>query len=275
MLRAHRIEDDGSISAHGVDIAAHVDVGAVRAGRQRASTRPRASLSSRSRTRRRRAWHDVELDSGDRHLRPPDKRTRSMTRATMSANSSGHRRQAAVRPPMQRRSRCRSPSSGAPTCRSTAPRRVCCTATAPTRLATSRSSTPGSLLSSTEGVVYAHAHIRGGGEGGRRWWLDGQLGEQAEHVHRPHRGRRPPRRRPRRRRPHRDAAGCRPAGCCRARCSVRCPIDGAASSPRSPSSTSSPPCSTRRFPLTVNEWDEWGDPSRPDELRVDEGLLAL
>jgi oligopeptidase B len=26
------------------------------------------------------------------------------------------------------------------------------------------------------GAVFAHAHIRGGGEGGRRWWLDGRLG---------------------------------------------------------------------------------------------------
>ena len=25
------------------------------------------------------------------------------------------------------------------------------------------------------GVVFAHAHVRGGGEGGRRWWLDGRL----------------------------------------------------------------------------------------------------
>jgi oligopeptidase B len=29
------------------------------------------------------------------------------------------------------------------------------------------------------GVVYVHAHVRGGGEGGRRWWLDGRL----EHKH--------------------------------------------------------------------------------------------
>lgn len=25
------------------------------------------------------------------------------------------------------------------------------------------------------GIVFAHAHVRGGGEGGRRWWLDGRL----------------------------------------------------------------------------------------------------
>ena len=26
------------------------------------------------------------------------------------------------------------------------------------------------------------------------------------------------------------------------------------------------PCRTRRFPLTVNEWDEWGDPRDPEFL---------
>ena len=31
------------------------------------------------------------------------------------------------------------------------------------------------------GVVYAHAHVRGGGEGGRRWWLDGRLARK-EHT---------------------------------------------------------------------------------------------
>ncbi len=31
------------------------------------------------------------------------------------------------------------------------------------------------------GVVYAHAHVRGGGEGGRRWWLQGRL-EHKQHT---------------------------------------------------------------------------------------------
>jgi oligopeptidase B len=31
------------------------------------------------------------------------------------------------------------------------------------------------------GVVYAHAHVRGGGEGGRRWWLDGRM-EHKQHT---------------------------------------------------------------------------------------------
>jgi oligopeptidase B len=31
------------------------------------------------------------------------------------------------------------------------------------------------------GVVFAHAHVRGGGEGGRRWWLDGKL-DRKQHT---------------------------------------------------------------------------------------------
>ena len=31
------------------------------------------------------------------------------------------------------------------------------------------------------GVVFAYAHMRGGGEGGRRWWLDGRL-EHKQHT---------------------------------------------------------------------------------------------
>lgn len=31
------------------------------------------------------------------------------------------------------------------------------------------------MAESEGGAVFAHAHVRGGGEGGRQWWLDGRL----------------------------------------------------------------------------------------------------
>ncbi len=95
------------------------------------------------------------------------------------------------------------------------------------------------------GVVWVHAHIRGGGEGGRRWWLDGRL-EHKQHTFDDHRRRR---RRPggagRRvaarvaRAERRRAApgrGVQPAAG---------PVAGGAW-PRSRSWTWSAPCSTRR-----------------------------
>ena len=95
------------------------------------------------------------------------------------------------------------------------------------------------------GVVFVHAHVRGGGEGGRRWWLDGRM-EHKQHTFDDHiavadglassglvdaRGS-PPAASPR-------------AGCSRARCSPSAPTAGARWSPRSRSSTYSPRCSTR------------------------------
>ncbi len=73
------------------------------------------------------------------------------------------------------------------------------------------------------GFVYAVAHVRGGGEGGRRWWAEGHLDRKrttftdfiaaADMLA----GAGPPIR-DGRRRTGSSRAGCPPGGCCKARC---------------------------------------------------------
>jgi oligopeptidase B len=112
------------------------------------------------------------------------------------------------------------------------------------------------------GVVYVHAHVRGGGEGGRRWWLDGRL-EHKQHTFDDHIA---------------VADGLAAAGL----------VDGARIATRGLSAGgllqgavfSQRPDRWRAvvaevpfvdvvttmfdasIPLTANEWDEWGDPRR-------------
>lgn len=115
------------------------------------------------------------------------------------------------------------------------------------------------------GVVYVHTHVRGGGEGGRRWWLSGRLSKKqntfTDHLA--------------------VADGLASSGL----------VDGTRLATRGLSAGgllqgavfSQRPSRWRAvvaevpfvdvlttmldptIPLTVNEWDEWGDPSRlPD-----------
>jgi oligopeptidase B len=111
------------------------------------------------------------------------------------------------------------------------------------------------------GVVYAHAHVRGGGEGGRRWWLDGRMehkqhtfddflavadGLAAGHV---------------------DGARIASRGL-----SAGGLLQGAVFSQRPdrwravvaevPFVDVVTTMFDASIPLTVNEWDEWGDPQR-------------
>jgi oligopeptidase B len=114
------------------------------------------------------------------------------------------------------------------------------------------------------GVVFVHTHVRGGGEGGRRWWADGHLASKgntfADHL----------------------AVADGVAGL----------VDGSRLATRGLSAGgllqavvfSQRPDRWRAvvaevpfvdvvttmldagIPLTANEWDEWGDPRRPEEF---------
>jgi oligopeptidase B len=111
------------------------------------------------------------------------------------------------------------------------------------------------------GVVYAHAHVRGGGEGGRRWWLDGRLehkqhtfsdfvavadGLAASYV---------------------DGAriasrGLSAGGLLQAAVFSQRPDRWRAVVAEVPFVDVVTTMFDASIPLTVNEWDEWGDPRR-------------
>ncbi|MGH3367380.1 MAG: S9 family peptidase [Nocardioidaceae bacterium] len=115
------------------------------------------------------------------------------------------------------------------------------------------------------GVVYAHAHVRGGGEGGRRWWLQGRMASKQNTFS-----------------DHLAVADALADGV----------VDGARMATRGLSAGgllqgavfSQRPDRWRAvvaevpfvdvvttmldpsIPLTVNEWEEWGDPRKADEF---------
>jgi oligopeptidase B len=115
------------------------------------------------------------------------------------------------------------------------------------------------------GVVYVHAHIRGGGEGGRRWWLDGRM-EHKQHTFDDHVA---------------VADGLASAGLvdpdriATRGLSAGGLLQGAVFSQRPdrwravvaevPFVDVVTTMLDPSIPLTVNEWDEWGDPSRPED----------
>ncbi|MFC4784783.1 prolyl oligopeptidase family serine peptidase [Nocardioides sp. MAHUQ-72] len=111
------------------------------------------------------------------------------------------------------------------------------------------------------GVVYAHAHVRGGGEGGRRWWLDGRL-EHKQNTFTDHLA---------------VADGLAAGIVDGTRLATRGLsagglLQGAVLSQRPgrwravvaevPAVDLLSSMLDASIPLTVNEWDEWGDPRR-------------
>ena len=126
------------------------------------------------------------------------------------------------------------------------------------------------------GVVWALAHPRGGGELGRRWYLDGKLLRQAQHVHRLHRLRRAPGRAGLRRAGPGDAPGRQRRRPARRRLRRRCGPDLFAGVVADvPFVDVVTTMSDPSLPLTVTEWDEWGDPRAEPYASYMLELLAL
>jgi oligopeptidase B len=110
------------------------------------------------------------------------------------------------------------------------------------------------------GVVFVHAHVRGGGEGGRRWWLDGRLEHKqntfSDHVAVA----------------HAMASFVAPGRIVTRGLSAGGLLQGAVFSQRPdlwrgvvaevPFVDVVTSMLDATIPLTANEWDEWGDPRR-------------
>ena len=114
------------------------------------------------------------------------------------------------------------------------------------------------------GVVWVHTHIRGGGEGGRRWWLDGRL-EQKQHTFDDHiavadgvaglvDGSRLATR------------GLSAGGLLQAAVLSQRPDRWRAVLAEVPFVDVVSTMFDASIPLTITEWDEWGDPRRKEEF---------
>ena len=116
------------------------------------------------------------------------------------------------------------------------------------------------------GVVWAHAGIRGGGEGGRRWWLDGHLEHKQNTFS------------------DQIAAadfladglvdgtrivtrGLSAGGLLQGAVFSQAPQRWAGVIAEVPAVDILTTMLDPSIPLTINEWDEWGDPRKPDEYQ--------
>jgi oligopeptidase B len=115
------------------------------------------------------------------------------------------------------------------------------------------------------GVVFVHAHVRGGGEGGRRWWLNGRLQHKQNTFS-----------------DHLAVAefiaddlvdgdrlatrGLSAGGLLQAAVLSQCPERWRAVVAEVPFVDVVTTMLDASIPLTANEWDEWGDPHRADDF---------
>jgi oligopeptidase B len=125
---------------------------------------------------------------------------------------------------------------------------------------------PGLVPLLDRGVVFAHAHVRGGGENGRRWWLDGRL-EHKQHTFSDHLA-------------VADALadgmvdgeriasrGLSAGGLLQGAVFSQAPARWRAVVAEVPFVDVVTTMLDASVPLTAGEWDEWGDPRREADFR--------
>jgi oligopeptidase B len=261
-LRAHRIEDDGTLAPHGVEIAAHVENGLVRLGDNERFDTATITVYEDSYTTPR-AWHDVELDSGDRRLvhhtsAPGYDADDYISELVWAASPS--RGQATDTPPVDVPvtivRRCDVPLDGTAPC--------LMYAYGAYEACDEPEFDPAITALVDRGVVFAHAHIRGGGEGGRRWWLDGMMARKqntfTDHIAAADRladglvdGSRIVTR------------GLSAGGLLQGAVFSQAPDRWRGVIAEVPFVDVLTTMLDPSIPLTVCEWDEWGDPRRPED----------
>ncbi len=122
------------------------------------------------------------------------------------------------------------------------------------------------------GVVYAVAHVRGGGECGRQWWQQGRLRAKPDDVHRLHRrGRTGSRVTRTARQPLIDGTrivsrGLSAGGLLQGAAYSQAPARWRAVVAEVPFVDCVTSMLDAGIPLTINEWDEWGDPRDPGDF---------
>ena len=120
----------------------------------------------------------------------------------------------------------------------------------------------------------SHAHIRGGGEGGRRWWIDGHL-EHKQNTFTDHVAVADGLATASSTAPGSPPAGSAPAGSSRAPCSASARSGGGPSWPRCRSSTSVTTMFDADHPADRHRVGRVGRPASPGGVRLDAGLVAV
>jgi oligopeptidase B len=180
VARAYRLDGQGGLELPGLDIVAEVAVGTLELGHNELFDASTVQVVEQSYTVPP-GWYDVDLDSGERSLLyrrdvpdyDPDcyvsERVSfpSLPSTADPAGSSGAHASSRLEVPATLVRRADTPLDGSAPC--------LLYAYGAYESGYDPEFDPALITLLDHGVVFVYAHVRGGGEGGRRWWLDGRL----------------------------------------------------------------------------------------------------